>query len=227
MQSITIFKSKEKKQYKDAELQNIQTTRTETINNSEENLTFQLFFNEKLDDYIRCHIRMEEPFSIEGRIGSQEISEVIITSTYEAFLNINDGTFVVLANKKSAEIIDRQFHQYYNIESEKHIIDLQDIISESTNVKRTQFRSLRIETIHGSSLSGNNVTGTELYRTMLDAGELSTIAVTYPYDGADVSFSISDSGSIVIFSSINNEDILKFIKQLLNDMRGKNKVILN
>ena len=142
-------------------------------------------------------------------------------------MNINDGTFVVLANKKSAEIIDRQFHQYYNIESEKHIIDLQDIISESTNVKRTQFRSLRIETIHGSSLSGNDVTGTELYRTMLDAGELSTIAVTYPYDGSDVSFSISDSGSIVIFSSINNEDILKFIKQLLNDMRGKNKVILN
>lgn len=221
MQSLTIFKPDIKKEYKDEELKNIKTSRIETINNSEEKLEFQLFFNEKLDDYIRCHIRMEEPFSIDGRIGEQEISEVIITSTYEAFLNIKDGTLVVLANKKSAEIIDNQFHKYYKTNSEKHIINLQDIISESTNVKRTQFRRLTIETIHGSSLSGNNVTDTELYRTMLDAGELSAIAVTYPYDGDDISFSISDSGSIVIFSSIANEEILNFIKQLLEDMKNK------
>lgn len=221
MQSLTIFKPDIKKEYKDEELKNIKTSRIETINNSEEKLEFQLFFNEKLDDYVRCHIRMEEPFSIDGRIGEQEISEVIITSTYEAFLNIKDGTLVVLANKKSAEIIDNQFHKYYKTNSEKHIINLQDIISESTNVKRTQFRRLTIETIHGSSLSGNNVTDTELYRTMLDAGELSAIAVTYPYDGDDISFSISDSGSIVIFSSITNEEILNFIKQLLEDMKNK------
>ena len=56
---------------------------------------------------------------------------------------------------------------------------------------------------------------------MLDAGELSAIAVTYPYEGDDISFSISDSGSIVIFSSITNEEILNFIKQLLEDMKDK------
>ena len=56
---------------------------------------------------------------------------------------------------------------------------------------------------------------------MLDAGELSAIAVTYPYDGDDVSFSISDSGSIVIFSAMTNEEILSFIKQLIEDMKDK------
>ncbi|WP_455520788.1 hypothetical protein [Parvimonas micra] len=220
MQSLTIFKPDTNREYKENELKNIKTSRKEIINDNEENLEFQLFFNEKIGNYIRCHIRMEEPFAIEGRIGEQEISEVIITSTYEAFLNFEDGTFLVLANKESAEIINNQFHNYYKISSKKHIIDLQDIISESTNVKRTQFRRLAIETINGSSLSGNNVNDTELYRIMLDAGELSAIAVTYPFDGDDVSFSISDSGSIVIFSAMTNEEILIFIKQLLEDMEN-------
>lgn len=220
MQSLTIFKPDTNREYKENELKNIKTSRKEIINDNEENLEFQLFFNEKIGNYIRCHIRMEEPFAIEGRIGEQEISEVIITSTYEAFLNFEDGTFLVLANKESAEIINNQFHNYYKISSKKHIIDLQDIISESTNVKRTQFRRLAIETINGSSLSGNNVNDTELYRIMLDAGELSAIAVTYPFDGDDISFSISDSGSIVIFSAMTNEEILIFIKQLLEDMEN-------
>ena len=210
MQSLTIFKPDTNREYKENELKNIKTSRKEIINDNEENLEFQLFFNEKIGNYIRCHIRMEEPFAIEGRIGEQEISEVIITSTYEAFLNFEDGTFLVLANKESAEIINNQFHNYYEISSKKHIIDLQDIISESTNVKRTQFRRL----------SGNNVNDTELYRIMLDAGELSAIAVTYPFAGDDVSFSISDSGSIVIFSAMTNEEILIFIKQLLEDMEN-------
>lgn len=220
MQSLTIFKPDTNREYKENELKNIKTSRKEIINDNEENLEFQLFFNKKIGNYIRCHIRMEEPFAIEGRIGEQEISEVIITSTYEAFLNFEDGTFLVLANKENAEIINNQFHNYYKISSKKHIIDLQDIISESTNVKRTQFRRLAIETINGSSLSGNNVNDTELYRIMLDAGELSAIAVTYPFDGDDVSFSISDSGSIVIFSAMTNEEILIFIKQLLEDMEN-------
>ena len=220
MQSLTIFKPDTNREYKENELKNIKTSRKEIINDNEENLEFQLFFNEKIGNYIRCHIRMEEPFAIEGRIGEQEISEVIITSTYEAFLNFEDGTFLVLANKESAEIINNQFHNYYEISSKKHIIDLQDIISESTNVKRTQFRRLAIETINGSSLSGNNVNDTELYRIMLDAGELSAIAVTYPFAGDDVSFSISDTGSIVIFSAMTNEEILIFIKQLLEDMEN-------
>lgn len=221
MQSITIFKPDNIKKYQDDELVNIKRSRKETINDREESLDFQLYFNEKLNNYVRCHIRMEEPFSIVGRIGEQEISEVIITSTYEAFLNIEDGTLLALANKKSAEIIDRQFHEFFKINSNKHIIDLQDVISESTNVKRTQFRKLTIETIHGSSLSGNNVTDTEMYRIMLDAGELSAIAVTYPYDGEDISFSITDSGSIVIFSNMTSEEILQFIDQLLKDMDNK------
>lgn len=217
MQSISIFKPETNKIYKEEDLKNIKTKRKEIINDVEEELEFQMFFNEQIENYRRCHIRMDEPFAIEGRVLQTEISEIIITQTYDAFLNTSNGMFFVLANKKSAELINQQFNEMLNVNNEKLMFDLQDIIAESTNVKRTQFRALRIETIHGSSLSGNRVTDTELYRTMLDAGELSTIAVTYPINGEDVNFSISDSGSIVLFSTLSSEDILEFLDTLIDE----------
>lgn len=85
-------------------------------------------------------------------------------------------------------------------------------------MRRTQFRKLTIETIQGSSLSGNRVTDTEVYRTMLDAGELSTIAVNYPFEGEDLSLSISDSGTIVMFSNLTAEEILDFLDLLINEL---------
>jgi hypothetical protein len=217
MQSISIFKPIETKTYCEEELKNIKTKRKEMINDCEEELEFQMFFNEQIDDYIRCHIRMDEPFAIKGRVLQTEISEIIITQTYDAFLNIKNGIFFILANKKSAELINQQFNEKLDVNNKKLMIDLQDIIEESTNVKRTQFRGLRIETIHGSSLSGNRITDTELYRTMLEAGELSTIAVSYPINGEDINFSISDSGSIVLFSTLTVEEILEFLNTLVHE----------
>lgn len=215
MQSISIFRPRNTRRYTEDELNTIRTSRTEVINDTEENLNFQMFFNEQIGDYRKCHIRMDEPFSIEGRVLNREITEIIITETYDAFLNTETGLFFVLANKKSADLINQQFDQQFEEPYERLILDLEDIIRNSSNVKRTQFRRLTIETIHGSSLSGNRVTDTEMYRTMLDAGELSTIAVIYPFDGSDVSFSISDSGTMVMFSNISGEEILEFLDSLI------------
>lgn len=215
MQSISIFRPRNTRRYTEDELNTIRTSRTEVINDTEENLNFQMFFNEQIGDYRKCHIRMDEPFSIEGRVLNREITEIIITETYDAFLNTETGLFFVLANKKSADLVNQQFDQQFEEPYERLILDLEDIIRNSSNVKRTQFRRLTIETIHGSSLSGNRVTDTEMYRTMLDAGELSTIAVIYPFDGSDVSFSISDSGTMVMFSNISGEEILEFLDSLI------------
>lgn len=215
MQSISIFEPKSVKKYAENELKTINTTRTEVINEVEENLNFQMFFNEQIGDYRKCHIRMDEPFSIEGRVLNTKITEVIITETYDAFLNTETGLLFVLANQKSADLVNQQFDKEFNEPYERLLLDLQDIIRNSSNVKRTQFRRLTIETIHGSSLSGNRVTDTEMYRTMLDAGELSTIAVIYPFDGNDVSFSISDSGTMVMFSNLSSEEILIFLDSLI------------
>ena len=103
MQSISIFRPRNTRRYTEDELNTIRTSRTEVINDTEENLNFQMFFNEQIGDYRKCHIRMDEPFSIEGRVLNREITEIIITETYDAFLNTETGLFFVLANKKSAD----------------------------------------------------------------------------------------------------------------------------
>ena len=54
-----------------------------------------------------------------------------------------------------------------------------------------------------------------MFKDFDDAGELSNIAVVYAVDGEEVSFSISDIGSIVIFSTINEiQNIISLISLL-------------
>ena len=49
---------------------------------------------------------------------------------------------------------------------------------------------------------------------MYQNGDLSQIAVTYPINNVEISFSISTSGAIVIFSTMENIDILTLIEEL-------------
>ncbi|MFK5291321.1 hypothetical protein ACI3PH_12085 [Lactococcus lactis] len=59
------------------------------------------------------------------------------------------------------------------------------------------------------------MTDTNVFKDFDDAGELSNIAVVYAVDGEEVSFSISDIGSIVIFSTINEiQNIISLISLL-------------
>lgn len=221
MQSVSVYKPTQEREYRREELNSFSTRRIESINGNEEHLNFQLEFldfNEEIGGYVRCHISMEEAYNIVGRVGNQEIQHVIISSTFESFLNTANGTFVVLGNKKSAEVIDQQFHQHFKTESEKYRFNLENIIQEASNVKKTQFRRLTMETLHGSSLTGNRVTDTGIYRLMLSNGELSNISVIYPYETHEVSFSISDMGSIVFFSSMSSEEIVQFIECLIVEM---------
>lgn len=74
---------------------------------------------------------------------------------------------------------------------------------------------MKIETVQGSSLTGNRVTETDIYKLMLDAGELSNITVLYPFEDKEISFSISDSGSVVMLSNISDLELLDLIGTML------------
>lgn len=87
-------------------------------------------------------------------------------------------------------------------------------MDESSDVRKTQFKNVRIETLNGSSLNGSRVNQTDLYDLMRQNGELSQIAVTYPINNVEISFSISTSGAIVIFSTMTNMDILTLVEEL-------------
>lgn len=216
MQSISVFMPSGLFDIKDNELKNLSKTSETTVNDVTETLNFELFVNEKIGEFTRCRIRMDEVIPIKARVLNTDISELIVNNAYEVFISEESGILIVLANRKSAdsikEFISSEFHQTY----ERKIFDLTSIINDSSNVKRAQFRNLLIETINGSSLSGNRVTDTEMYDLMLNSGDLSTIAVVYPFNNIEVKFSISDSGSIVLFSKIEIEEILDWINILLD-----------
>lgn len=185
------------------------------VNGVNERLNFELFVNETIDGYKRCRVLLDEVIKLRARVLNTEIEEVIVNNAYEIFIHETRGTLIMLANKKSSETIREFIEKTFELEFNKKIFDLDTIIQESSNVKRAQFKNLLIETINGSSLSGNRVTDTDMYDLMLNSGELSTIAVVYPFNNTEVKFSISTSGSIVLFSTVAAEDILEWLDLLL------------
>lgn len=216
MQSISVFDPRGLIRFREGDLKNVSTHTEQLVNDVTERLTFDLYVNEKIGNYTSCRIRMDEVISLRARVLNTEITEVVVNNAYEIFINEEDSRLIILANKKSAESIQQFITTSFNLEYEKKRFDLMSIIEDSSNVKRAQFRNLLIETINGSSLSGNRVTDTEMYELMLNAGELSTIAVVYPFNNIEIKFSISDSGSIVLFSTIIIDEVLNWIDILLN-----------
>lgn len=215
MQSISVFTPTGVFDVQDNFIKNISESIVATINGIEESLNFELFVNETIGNFTRCRVRIDEIMSLRARVLNTDVTEVIVNNAYEVFIDGVDGNLIVLANKKSAESIHEFVSHSFNLLLERKKFDLMTIIDDSSNVKRTQFRNLLIETINGSSLSGNRVTDTEMYELMLNAGDLSTIAVVYPFNNTEIKFSVSDSGSIVLFSTIATEVMLDWINNLL------------
>ncbi|WP_083221908.1 hypothetical protein [Dehalobacter sp. TeCB1] len=108
------------------------------------------------------------------------------------------------------------FQQSFNLSYIKHAFNLDDIINNSSNVKGAKFKNLTIQTINGSSLNGNRVNLTDIYDLMFQNGDLATVAVTYPFGAGEVSFSISDAGSIVLFSNLSDNEYIALIEELMN-----------
>lgn len=95
-------------------------------------------------------------------------------------------------------------------------INLDEIINTSNNVRKAQFKNVTIETVTGGMLNGDQVHNTELYGLMDRAGDLSTVAVVYPFLDKEISFSVSIYGSIVLYTNITYEECLELINDLFN-----------
>lgn len=216
MQSISVYVLTESFTIEENTIQNSSETTEEEVNGVMETLKFELYVNETIGSFTRCRVIIDEVIPLKARVLNRDITEAVVKNPYEIFINKHDGTLIILANKKSADIIHDFVTSTFNLGFEKKTFNLQTIIDNSSNVKKTQFRNLLIETINGSSLSGNRVTDTDMYELMLDAGELSTIAVVYPFNNIEIKFSVSDSGAIVLFSNVDTDEMLDWINILLS-----------
>lgn len=212
MQSIWVFESENR----EVKINNITTTRYEVLNGVEEELTTELFINEEVGEYIRCNLVVDEPKSLQVRALGKNLSSVIVRNRYEAFYRLSDGNLVVYANKNAAHIIKDVFDDQFNLNYNARTIDLDEIKNKSNNVRKAQFKNVTIETVTGGMLNGDQVHNTELYGLMDKSGDLSTVAVVYPFLDKEISFSVSRYGSIVLYTTITYEECLELINDLFD-----------
>ena len=198
MQSIWVFESSRS----EVDIKNLKTTRYENLNGVEEELTTELFVNEDVGEYVRCNLVVDEPKSLQVRALGQNLNSVIVRNRYEAFYRQDDGNLVVYANKNAANIIKDVFNDEFELGYQARTIELDEIINTSNNVRRAQFKNVTIETVTGGMLNGDQVHNTEIYDLMDSSGDLSTVAVVYPFLDKEISFSVSKYGSILIYTTI-------------------------
>lgn len=213
MQSVSVYGVSRSSTFDNKKINHFIKKEEKNVSGHNEELSFQLFKNETIGTYTRCRIVMDEIYSLRARVFGQDTTEVIINVEYDVLIDNDTGKLIILANKKSCDKISDYISEEFGVKYQKISYKLPSIIDDSTDVKKAQFRKVRIETIHGSSITGTRVTDTNVFKDFDGAGELSNIAVVYSVNGEEVSFSISDIGSIVIFSTLNE---IQYIIDLIN-----------
>ncbi|MDA3723677.1 hypothetical protein [Limosilactobacillus fermentum] len=217
MQSISVFNCQTGFDIK--KLKNVHSDHQEKVNGQNEKLTTNLYVNEDINIdqntvYKKCIVSMDEVIKIKARVFGKNVNEVIVQNSYDIYVNESTGALSCLANKNSADQIQKFLSDEFDIIYDRKIFDLNNIMSSAHDVKRAQFRKLTIQTLSGSAISGNQVNSTAIYNTMNQAGDLSTIAVVYPFNSRDINFSVSSTGSIVLFSTLDDNEITDFILNL-------------
>ncbi|MEM5044126.1 hypothetical protein ABXM20_01175 [Enterococcus faecalis] len=214
MQAVSVFEIVDQENFASPTLENRSSRETRELNGTNETFSTEMFANETIGNYTKISFAVDEEFKLRGRVFNADITGVVVKNTYDGYFNNVDGTLILFANRLSADTISEFVASEFQLNYTKKVFDLETIMDESSDVRKTQFKNVRIQTLNGSSLNGSRVNQTELYDLMYQNGELSQIAVTYPINNVEISFSISTSGAIVIFSTMENIDILTLIEEL-------------
>lgn len=214
MQAISVFEITNQENFEAPTLSNKSRSEIRELNETQETFRTEMFVNETITNYTKLSFAIDEEFKLRGKVFNQDITGVVVKNTYDGYFNNINGTLILFANRLSSDAISDFVSSEFNLNYTKKIFDLETIMDESSDVRKTQFKNVRIQTLNGSSLNGSRVNQTELYELMYQNGDLSQIAVTYPINNVEISFSISTSGAIVIFSTMENTDILTLVEEL-------------
>lgn len=198
------------------ELTNQKTEHIEILNETEEKLTTQLFVNEEISNgYVHCRMVIDEIVDLSARAFNRNLTQLIVQNSYGVYFNTENGNLISLSNKKVADRAKEIFESSFQLKYDKHAFDLNEIMNNSSNVKGAKFKNLKIQTISGGQLNGNKVDETAIYDLMANNGELSTVILTYPFNYKDISFSISNKGSLVLYSTLEDSEYINLIEDLL------------
>ena len=188
----------------------------EKVNDVEELLKTQIFVNEEvLNRYTYCRVVMDEIIDISGRAFNKELQSVVVNNSYDVYVDNESGKIICLCSKQSVNFIKEVFEEMLKIRYSAYTFDLNSIINDSSNVKRAQFRNLSIQTLNSGMIKGNRVNDTEMFLDMLQNGDLSNIIVMYPFGNQDISISVSSSGSLLLYTHLQDSEFIQLIHNLI------------
>lgn len=166
--------------------------------------------------YRNYRVITDEIYDQRVRVKGEVIDQVIMQELYQAYSDEknNNNRLITLCRKEDAFKVKNIFENKFNLKYEQHVFDLLKIINESTDVRSAKF-NVKIETVNSITMKGTNVNSTNYYERMLNSGQLTGVIVSYDMADQTVTFRISTEGSILLYSSLSEYQILDLVDELL------------
>ena len=187
---------------------------TQRVNNFDETLETWIFANETSPaGYKNYRIVTDEVFDFRARVKGELIDQVVKQETYQIYLHPEQRRLVAICRKEDAHKAALIFENRFPMQLEKHRFNILGIIAESADVRGARF-NVQIETVTGVSLKGSNIDGTQYYSSMLQAGQLTGVIVTYDHGDRTVNFRVSVDGTLLFYTPLTEYESLEFIEML-------------
>lgn len=195
---------------------------TKRINNYDEKLETWIMKNEvSPTGYQNFRIITDEVYKQRVRVKGEVVDEVIKQELHLAYVKVRDdhrggiGNMVTLRKKADSLKIKEIFEERFDMKFEPHQFNVLEIIEQSADVRNANF-DVQIETVNGISMKGTRVNNTAYYENLLRTGQLTAVIVNYDMADKTVTFRVSVDGSILLYSSLDDYEILELIEDLLN-----------
>jgi hypothetical protein len=221
MISINVYdKIQSSESVRELDTDHFETTRL--INNFEEKLETWVMKNEiSPTGYQNFRVITDEVYNQTVRVKGEVVDQVIKQELHQAYIKVNNdhrngvGHLVTLCRKDDSFKVKEIFENRFNLSYEKHRFDVLAIIEAAADVRSARF-DVQIETVNGVSMRGTSVHNTQYYAQMLRTGDLKGVIVNYDMPDTSVTFRISVDGSILLYNSLSEYEILDLVEDLLN-----------
>nr|DAL20331.1 MAG TPA_asm: Protein of unknown function (DUF2635) [Caudoviricetes sp.] len=223
MRSINIYDILENRdEVQEGQLENYSMEQERLLNDYNEVLNTSLSLNGILPNgYRSFSVLTDKVYDMSVRVFGRQAHQVIQQELYQAFFKEQNrrengiGALVTLCKQEDSISVKNILQEHFNMNFTKHNFDILRIIEEASDVRNAKF-NVRIETVNSISMHGTRVNDTQYYARLLRNGDLRAVIVSFDTPSQSVTFRISVDGKILLYSELNESEILNLVEQLLD-----------
>lgn len=204
------------------EIEAFEYNEDEIINDYQEQLqTYLIRNNLTTSGYRNFRIVTDKVYDQTVRVKGEVVRHVIMQETYQAYYKEENrrpdgiGALITLCRKEDSLKVKNILGTRCQMKLEPHSFDILRIIEQASDVRNARF-NVQIETVTSVSMRGTRVNDTQYYARMLQQGNIRAVIITFDMPNQTVTFRISVEGTILLYSQLNDNEILDLVEDLLN-----------